>query len=149
MTDQDMNREIAEALTRYHFDQRLLWTSWRCVVCQAKEPNATVLHEIHLKGARWREDDAPLIFRCPWKNHDAVEGYESYDFGQAAYLFPVLEPYCAEYRLEFSCEPYEGGALWAAVIRPVKSALIFDGDAPTLGKALRNAFHAVLTGGAE
>ena len=144
MTDQEINRAMAEALTRMHFDQRLLWQSWRCVICQPDEPIFTSLNETHLKGSRWMDDDAPLIFRCPWKNHDAVEGYEPHDFSQGEHLFPVLEAYCAEYQTEFTCEPYEGGAVWAAVMRPANSAKRFDGDAPKLGDALRNAFAAAL-----
>lgn len=56
----------------------------------------------------------------------------------------ALEAYCAEYQMEFTCEPYEGGAVWAAVIRPANGSQRFDGDAPKLGEALRNAFAAAL-----
>ena len=106
MTDQDINREIAEALIEMGFEEKLI--------------GQRVPSSIKLK---------------------------LHDFTDPRYLFPALEAYCAKYQLEFTCEPYNNGTRWAAVMRPANSAALFDGDAPTLGEALRHAFHAVLIGG--
>lgn len=131
MTDHDINHEIAEALMKLGFDAKLAWQNSDDAICAM---------------GHTAPDAATPFMRC------SVEGcghrfiVYPHNFTDARYLFPVLEAYCAEYPLEFTCEPYEGGAVWVAAMRPAKSGLIFDGDAPQLGKALRNAFHAALTG---
>lgn len=134
MTDQDINREIADALTAQEFDKKLAWRNGNDALCamgHAAPNNATPLMRCTMDGCG---------------HHFIVYPHS---FTDSCYLLPALEAYCAKYQLEFTCEPYNDGTRWAAVMRPVNSAALFDGDAPTLGEALRHAFHAVLTGGAE
>ncbi len=69
-----------------------------------------------------------------------------HDFADPCYLFPTLEAWCAEYQMEFTCTPSDGGAVWSAgIIHALRTDdQWFDGDGPTLGLALRNAFAAAL-----
>ena len=98
MTDQAINRAIAEALTARGFAEALAWSPAR--TC----PNGHDNYENDC-GA----PDEAIGNRCVYCDAVIQRG-EPHDFTDPRYLMPVLEAYCAEYRLEFTCEPYEGGA---------------------------------------
>ena len=145
MTDPEINRAIAEALTAQGFAEDL---AWKAVVVHASCKARDRLDETHWNPPVIMVEKG--VYRCgvtgpTWVCNGEIEPQDveliPHNFTDPRYLFPALEAYCDQNHIGWTLQRYTSDPAPMAVGRLEIAHIAQD---PKPWHALRNAFAAAL-----